>query len=67
VNRQVFRAVLKGRSGKKEREKNSIIAIFFMSLFDREDLLDNHQFLLLIDLKKTVGTSGETTIFRLPS
>ena len=45
-------------SGKKERKQNSILSIFFMSLFYWQDLLDNHPFFLIIDLIKNGIPSG---------
>ncbi len=35
-----------------------MISIFFMSLFNRQDLLDNHQFFLFIYLIKNGIPSG---------
>ena len=43
---------------KIRKNKKSIPSIFFMSLSDRQDLLDNHEFFLFIDLVKCGVTSG---------
>jgi len=44
---------------KNQWEKESIISVFLMRLLDRQDLLDNHQFLIFIDLVKRGVTAGD--------
>jgi hypothetical protein len=50
--RTVIHLTERQRGRAREKCGGSILPIFFMSLFDRQDLLDNHQFFLFIDLIK---------------
>ena len=48
-----------GLTGKKGKTTRSVIPVFLMRLLYGQDLLDNHQFLVFVDLVKRRVTPGD--------
>lgn len=45
--------------GKNRENAGSVIPVFLMRLFNRQDILDNYQFLFLVDIVKHRITPGD--------